>query len=81
MNATIHLAGPVQMGGLYQECSRCGFVLQDYTGGQPMVPEGMDTSIPVWPVGRRISVAGNATWTLADGIPLDADETECRSTS
>lgn len=79
MKATIHLAGTPQLGGLYQRCARCGHVLQDYTDGLPMVIEGDDPTLPTWTEGRRIAVAGNATWTLAPDIPLDADETECRT--
>lgn len=78
---TVHIAGPPQLGGLYQECTRCGYVLQDYTGSQPMVVDGEDTTISAWPEGRRIAVRGNATWVNADGASLDDDETECRSTS
>jgi len=78
MIATIHVAGPPQLGGLYQTCTRCGHVLQDYTGSQPMVPEGEDPTIPTWPEGQRIAVSGNATWTIPPGLPLGHDQTECR---
>lgn len=78
-NATIHVAAPPQLGGLHQACSRCGHVLQDYTGGQLMVPDGQDTTIPTWAEGRRVGVADNATWTMADDEPLDLDETECKA--
>ncbi|WP_155353169.1 hypothetical protein [Acrocarpospora macrocephala] len=81
MSATIHIAGPAQLGGLYQTCERCGFVLQDYTGSTPMVVEGEDPTIASWPEGGRIGVIGNATYTLPDDRPLDDDETECRPTS
>lgn len=78
---TIHIAGPPQAGGLYQECARCGHVLQDYTGHQLYTPEGDDTTIAHWPEGRRIGVNDGLTWTLADHIPLNPDETERRPTS
>lgn len=81
MNATIHVAGPVQLSGLYQACSRCGFVLQDYTGGMPMVVEGDDTTIPAWEEGKRIAVRENASWTLANDMPIGLGEEECRPTS
>lgn len=79
MIATIHVAGPPQLGGLHQQCARCGHVLQDYTGSQLMVPDGQDTTIPSWAEGRRVGVRENATWTIPDGVPLDADETECKA--
>ncbi|MDX3111387.1 hypothetical protein [Nonomuraea angiospora] len=78
---TVHVAGPPQMGGLYQECARCRYVLQDYTGGAVMIPEGQDLGIPHFPEGRRIAISGNAAWALADDVELDDDETECRPTS
>jgi hypothetical protein len=79
---TIHIAGPAQMGGLYQDCSRCGHVLQDFTGGQPMTPtDQADRGIPAWTEGNRIAVNDNATWNIPDGEPLEDDETECRATS
>ncbi|MFC6081015.1 hypothetical protein [Sphaerisporangium aureirubrum] len=63
---TIHVAGEPQMGGLYQQCARCGHVLQDFTGSQPMVPEGQDSAIPYWTPGRPVAVDGNRTWLVAD---------------
>lgn len=83
--ATIHVAGPPQFGGLYQTCTRCGHVLQDYTGGMPMVAvteEATDVSLPVWPEGERIAVRGNGTWVIGPaGRELDHTERECRPTS
>ena len=76
----IHTAGPPQLGGLHQQCARCGHVLQDYTGSQPMVVEDEDT-ISTWPEGRRIAVRDNATWVMAEDAPLDDDETECQAVS
>lgn len=84
MKATVHLAGPPQLGGLYQECARCGHVLQDYTGGEVGVvaEPGASTDIAHWTEGERIATAGNATWLIGPpGRPLDATETECRPTS
>lgn len=78
MRATIHIAGPPQLGGLYQQCARCGHVLQDYTGSMPMVVEGQDPTVPTWIEGQRIGVYGGAMWMLGPDIPLDADEAECR---
>ncbi|MEV0616147.1 hypothetical protein AB0I81_22730 [Nonomuraea sp. NPDC050404] len=78
---TVHVAGPPQMGGLYQECSRCGYVLQNFTGGMIMVPEGQDTEIPTFPEGRRIVISGKAAWVLADDRELEDGETECRPAS
>jgi hypothetical protein len=69
------------MGGLYQECARCGYVLQDFTGGVIMVPDGQDAGIPTFPEGWRLVVRGNATWVKADDAPLDDDEIECKATS
>ncbi|SFK92182.1 hypothetical protein SAMN05216275_14141 [Streptosporangium canum] len=79
MIATIHLAGPPQLSGLYQACVRCGHVLQDYTGRQVMVPEGQDPTLAVWPEGHRIAISGNATWTVANDAPLTNGETECKA--
>lgn len=84
MIATIHVAGEVQLGGLYQECSRCGFVLQDYAGRQvaTVVEPGQPApTLPAWPVGKRIGMAGPATWVLSDDAVLESDERECRATS
>lgn len=78
---TLHTAGPPQFGGLYQACTRCGYVLQDYTGSQPMVVDGEDTTIATWPEGRRIAERGNATWVMADDALLDENETECKAVS
>ncbi|MEU4578982.1 hypothetical protein [Nonomuraea sp. NPDC023979] len=78
----IHVAAEPTFGGLYQECSRCGYVLQDYTGSHPMVPEddaGM--GIPFWSVGRPVAVQGTATWVMPDGAELAPGEIECRATS
>lgn len=78
----VHIAGPPQMGGLYQTCSRCGYVLQDYTGGQVMVPEDQaDRGIGIWSVGKRVAVNGDASWRVPDDAPLDDGETECRAAS
>lgn len=79
---TIHIAAPPKFGGLFQDCSRCGYVLQDFTGGQPMVPEeDAGTGIPYWTVGNRVAVNGNATWNMPDDTPLSSGETDCRPTS
>ncbi|MER7063969.1 hypothetical protein [Streptomyces albidoflavus] len=79
---TVHVAGPPQMGGLYQECARCSYVLQDYTGGAIMIPEDQaDTGIPTFPEGWRIVISGNAAWAKAEDAELCEHETECRPTS
>lgn len=79
---TIHIAAEPQYSGLYQACSRCGHVLQDYTGGQPMtLQEDAGTGIPSWTPGNRVAVKDNATWNIPDGEPLEDDETECWPTS
>ncbi|MGP4092976.1 hypothetical protein [Nonomuraea sp. KM90] len=78
---TVHIAGPPRMGGLYQECSRCRYVLQNYTGGMVMVPDGQDAEIPHFPEGWRIVISGNAAWAKADDAELDDGETECRPAS
>lgn len=78
---TVHIAGPPQMGGLYQVCIRCGHVLQDYTDGQPMVVDGEDTAIATWPEGQRIAIRGNATWVMSNTAELDDREAECRQAS
>ncbi|MGI5155793.1 hypothetical protein [Microbispora sp. CA-102843] len=75
--ATVHVAGAPELGGYYQTCLRCGSVLIDLTGSTPMVVEGQDPVIPVWPAGERIAVAGNLTYVLAAGRSLGADEIEC----
>lgn len=77
----VHIAGPPRMGGLFQECARCGYVLQNYTGSVLMVPDGQDTGIPTLPEGRRIVISGNATWVKADDAELVDGEIECRSVS
>lgn len=85
--ATVHTAGPPQLGGLYQACTRCGHVLQDYTGGMPMVAvtddaDAQDVSLGVWPEGERVATSGPATWVIGPaGRELDDDERECRPTS
>ena len=66
---TVHLAGHPQMGGLYQTCPRCGYILQDFTGSGVVVVDvatdpAADTTLPTWPEGERIGVfdqAGGAT--------------------
>jgi hypothetical protein len=69
------------MGGLYQACSRCGHVLQDFVGDQIMVPEGQDRGIAAWTEGNRVAANDNATWNIPNSEPLEDDETECRATS
>jgi hypothetical protein len=82
MTTTVHVAGPVQLGGHYQECARCGHVLQDYTGSEVMVPEGQaDLGLPSWPEGLPIAVEGGATWVKGADVPLAEHETECRPAS
>ena len=77
---TVHIAGPAQLGGLYQECARCGHVLQDYTGGQVMIPEGQaDKGIASWLEGGQVAVDGNASWVVGDFPPMGA--AECRPAS
>lgn len=78
---TVHIAGPVV--GARQECSRCGYVLDDWTGQEVavMVEPGQPTpTLSFWPVGEQIAVADCATWVLSDR-PLASDERECRATS
>lgn len=78
----VHIAGPPRMGGLFQECARCGYVLQNYTGSVVMVPEDQaDRGIPSFPEGRRLVVSGNATWVKADDAPLESHEADCRPIS
>jgi hypothetical protein len=81
--ATIHVAGPVV--GVRQECARCGHVLEDWTGQSPAVvavPGQEPEPLPMWPVGKRIGVAANATFVMGDDIPLDpATDRECRPAS
>lgn len=82
MSTTVHVAGPVQLGGLYQQCARCGYVLQDYTGGQVMVPEGQASQgIPAWAVGGRVAVDGGAKWVVLGDAPLDVGQVECQPVS
>lgn len=82
--ATVHVAGPPQLGGLFQDCARCGHVLQDYTGSEVMVSvEPGDTAPPTighWQEGGRIAQVGNATY-VVPARPLDDDERECRPAS
>jgi hypothetical protein len=79
---TIHVAAEPKFSGLYQDCSRCGYVFQDLTGSQPMVPEeDAGTGIPYWTVGNRIAVNGRASWNIPNGAPLEDNEIECRPTS
>jgi hypothetical protein len=79
MKATVHVAGPVQRGGAYQQCTRCGHALIDYTGSTPMVVEGEDLEIGVWPEGSRVAVSGAASWVLSSDALLDPWETECQT--
>ncbi|MEU8199503.1 hypothetical protein AB0C10_37540 [Microbispora amethystogenes] len=81
MKATVHVAGPPELGGYYQTCARCGHVLIDLTGSTPMVVEGQDPVIPVWPTGERVATIGNATYVVPTGRQLGADEIECRAAS
>jgi hypothetical protein len=84
---TVHVAGPPMHGNLYQECARCGIVLQDYTGRELMVAvdsedPAPDTTIPAWPEGERIGRLGGVTYVVGPpGRPLDDDERECRPAS
>ena len=84
---TVHIAGPPMHGNRYQECARCGVVLQDYTGHELMVaidPDdpAPDTGIPAWPEGRRVARLGGTTYQVR---PLERalawDERECRPAS
>lgn len=85
MIATVHVAGEIQLGGLRQECSRCGHVLEDWTGRHAMAvtePGQPAPTLPLWPVGKRIGVADNATFVMGDGVQLDPEtDRECRPTS
>ena len=79
---TVHIAGEPRFGGLFQDCSRCGYVFQDLTGSQPMVPEDQaGLGIPYWTVGGRVAVNGNASWALLDDAELDDAEIKCRPAS
>jgi hypothetical protein len=82
---TVHIAGPPQLGGAYQECVRCGHVLEDYTGREVMVAvEPGDTApptLPCWPEGKRIGHRGAMTYVLGPERQLAWNEQECRPAS
>lgn len=80
--STIHIAGEPRFGGLFQDCARCGYVFQDYTGRQPMAhEEDAGLGIPYWTVGSRVAVNGGASWTVKVELPLGFGENECRPAS
>jgi hypothetical protein len=81
----VHVAGPPQLGGLRQECARCGHVLQDYTGQEVMVAvEPGDTeppTIPCWTEGARVGQRGGMAYIIQSDRQLAWNERECRPAS
>lgn len=64
MAALVHIAGPVV--AARQECSRCGFELEDHQGA--MVPEDQAASgLPFWEEGSGVIVDGNAAFVTDPG--------------
>lgn len=82
---TVHLAGPPILGGLRQDCARCGHVLDDWTGREVMAvagPAGDAPTIPSWPAGARVARLDGTTYVVGpEGRPLTDDERECRPVS
>jgi hypothetical protein len=68
----IHEAGNADVfGGFYQECARCGHVIQDYTGVMEVTPSP-------WPEGSLISIGpGRPAFRYLPGEPAHADDTLC----
>ena len=63
MAALVHVAGPVV--AARQECSRCGHVLQDYSGHEVMVVAGDDRGLVFWAPGASVIVDGSAAFLVA----------------
>jgi hypothetical protein len=82
---TVHVVGPPQLGGLYQECSRCGHVLQDYTGQEVMVAvepgEAKPPTLPCWEEGARVGQREGMAYVIQSDRQLAWNERECRPAS
>jgi hypothetical protein len=72
--ATVHVAGKVENG--LQCCVRCGHVLIDYRGKNPMALIGGDLGLSYWESGKLIGATGGASYLLPDRA-LDPDEAHC----
>lgn len=82
--SVVHIAGEPVLGGLRQECSRCGYVLEDWTGRQVMAvvePGQAAPVLPLWPVGAWVGVSGNAAFVIASERLDRATDRECRPVS
>lgn len=80
----VHVAGPPLLGGLRQECVRCGHVLQDYSGreiGVVLQPgETEPQPLAQWREGAQVARLGGMSF-MIEGRELDDDEQECRPAS
>lgn len=82
----VHVAGEPVLDGLRQDCSRCGYVLHDYTGSEiAVLGEADDFTPSTFPVGQLVCVLDDPGVRAQIAISPDridpATDTECRPTS
>jgi hypothetical protein len=80
-DCVIHLAGSAL--GARQECSRCGAVLQEYTGNEAFrvddMPDPGDatSAYTFWPVGEEVMVCGGGAFSaLVANLSADRDTSD-----